>query len=203
MDVGCNGRISDGGVFARSSLSGALESGSLSIPNPSCLPGTTDVVPYVLVADDAFPLTRQIMKPYPFRNQSAPNRIFNYRLSRARRVVENSFGLLSQVFRIFRKPLLLGPEKAEAIVLAACALHNFLLTKSPKVYAPVGVLDTENEDGSFVNGSWRDLEPSSNSFIPLAAGSRSFSADARKIRENLRDYFLSPDGEIPWQYRYI
>ena len=64
VDVGCNGRISDGGVFKNSSLFAALEANSLNIPQPSPLPGGSSPIPYHLVADDAFPLKEYIMKPY-------------------------------------------------------------------------------------------------------------------------------------------
>jgi hypothetical protein len=56
-------------------------------------------VPYTLFADDAFPLTRHTMKPYATDlNKGSPKRVFNYRLSRARLIVENVFGLLASVF---------------------------------------------------------------------------------------------------------
>jgi hypothetical protein len=60
-DVGCQGRISDGGVL----LYKKLVKGELGIPNPQPLPGRNRPVPYVFVADDAFGLHDNIMKPYP------------------------------------------------------------------------------------------------------------------------------------------
>ena len=72
----------------------------------TCSYHKTIPVPYALVADDAFPLTRHTMKPYATDlNKGSPKRVFNYRLSRARRIVENAFWLLVSLFRIFRKPI--------------------------------------------------------------------------------------------------
>ena len=102
VDVGCQGRISDGGVFRNSSFNRALQSGKLNLPEPAPLPSSEDPiwmheenhpVPYVFVADDAFSLGDHCMKPYPQTNLSDRKRIFNYRLSRMRRIGENVFGV--------------------------------------------------------------------------------------------------------------
>ena len=121
-DVGCNGRVSDGGVFKNCNLYRALEEKQLNIPNPTVLPGTQNQFPFVIVADDAFPLKDYILKPYSQRSLNQERRIFNYRLSRARRVVENAFGILANRFRIFMTPICLNPEKVETIVMACCIL---------------------------------------------------------------------------------
>ncbi|CAH2003155.1 unnamed protein product [Acanthoscelides obtectus] len=88
VDVGCNGRISDGGVYANCSLSRALANNMLNMPKPRPLPGESEDAPFVVIADDAFALTSYLLKPFPFKNQPGFNRVFNYRISRARRIVE-------------------------------------------------------------------------------------------------------------------
>ena len=55
------------------------------------------------------------MKQYPFRCLSVSKRIFNYRLSRARRIVEIEFETFASSLRIFLSPMLLSPKNAGKI----------------------------------------------------------------------------------------
>lgn len=83
-------------------------------------------MPYVFVGDEAFPLKDNMMRPYPGKDLPQRKAVFNYRLGRAGRVVENSFGILASRWRILRRPILASPTKATLITQAAVALHNFL-----------------------------------------------------------------------------
>ena len=68
IDVGCSGRISDGGVFRNCHLSKALEQYSLNIPSVGELLNDGRKLPYVILGDDAFPLKTYLMKPYPHQH---------------------------------------------------------------------------------------------------------------------------------------
>ena len=126
LDIGDAGRHSDGGVFSHSGFGQAMEAGKLALPEADPIPGMTSISPYFFVGDAAFPLKNYIMRPYPGRFLPEDKRVFNYRLSRARRVIENTFGILTSKFRIFRRPIIANPSKVTNVVKAACCLHNYL-----------------------------------------------------------------------------
>ena len=52
-------------------------------------------VPHVLLGDEAFPLRCDMMQPFAKNTLTNERCIFNYRLSRARKVVEIAFGILA------------------------------------------------------------------------------------------------------------
>ena len=105
-------------------------------------------MPFVIVGDSAFPLTENIMKPYPAKDLTDIRRIFNYRLSRFRRISENAFGILVNRFRIFSKRIDLEPNTVVIIVRAALVLHNLLMSKSTESYSPPGFADETSPDGT-------------------------------------------------------
>lgn len=162
-------------------------------------------VPHVLVADDAFALRSNLMKPYSARELTMMQRLHNYRLSRARRVIENTFGIMASKFRVLRHPILLDNEKTKKIVLAFCVLHNFLLVTSKQKYAAPRNLDQYNGEGDIINeADWR-AEPINN-LLPLDNAIGNWTDEAKAIREEFKEYFVevrSDEGEIPWQYKHL
>lgn len=200
VDVGGQGRISDGGVFKNSMLYKKIESRKMNLPPPKHLPRKNKEIPYVILADEAFALTNNVMKPYSgVYNIGSKERVFNYRLSRVRRIVENVFGISSAVFRVLRKPLLLEPEKAELVIMAIVYLHNFLRkSKSSRgIYTPPGTFDSEL-DGQVVQGNWRQEDISLSSFHNIKKMLRRSPSNAQEMREEFANYFLT-NGNLPWQ----
>ena len=65
------------------------------------------------------------MRPYDGSSPiDALRKTFNYRLSRARRIIENTLGILVVRWRVLQSPIVVTLEKIEKIVLARIALHN-------------------------------------------------------------------------------
>lgn len=203
VDAGCQGRISDGGVFKNSQLNKKLEKGELSLPPAEQLNGRHRSIPYFFIGDDAFALTENVMKPFPGTPlKGTPQRIYNYRICRARRVVENVFGIASSVFRVLRKPILLEPEKAQLIVMAVAHLHNFLRKRpsSVNIYTPPGTFDYES-DGLLTEGNWRQPDHDMTSFLPIRNLPRRACRTAQEMREELAEYFCN-EGRVEWQDEY-
>ena len=199
-DVGANGRVSDGTVLQKCALKNALtaENNPLNIPQPRPLPGRRKPVPFVFTGDDAFALTTYMMKPYPQSGLDCEKRIFNYRLSRNRRISENAFGILANRWRILRSAIPLCPEKVTCLTLAVITLHNFLL-QSP-TYIPPNLVDVEvSATGHVIPGTWRNEALPSSWLNYKPNCSNNYSGDAKAIREEYLQYFNN-EGVVHWQW---
>lgn len=64
VDVGGYGKQSDGGTFMASDLFKAIQEGSVVFPPPDNLPNTNITAPYVMLADEAYPLLPYLMTPF-------------------------------------------------------------------------------------------------------------------------------------------
>ncbi|XP_063912883.1 putative nuclease HARBI1 [Zophobas morio] len=197
VDVGCNGRVSDGGVFSNSTLYTAIEQNALNFPNDEKLPQSNVEVPYVIVTDEAFRLTKRMMKPWGQRS-SISEKIFNYRLSRARRVVENAFGILANRFQILQRDINLSVDKVQDITLTCCVLHNYIKKNDGKSYLQ-GIDHENTESVNITNGSWREEVFSTS--LQACTVNRSPN-DAMKIRSIFTKYF-NKEGFVPWQWEAV
>ena len=100
VDIRDLGSNSDGVIFSQSAF-GLANTNNLHIPPGRTLPGMLPAykIPLVLIAEEAFPLQENMLCPYSGRKtMSLPPREdeFNFWLSRARRIIENAFGILTQ-----------------------------------------------------------------------------------------------------------
>lgn len=85
VDVSAYGKSNDSSIFKESLLYKQLLNHSLNIPNPKpILSIEPEPMPYIIVGDEAFGLTENIMRPYGGNNLTISKKMFNYRLSRAR-----------------------------------------------------------------------------------------------------------------------
>lgn len=198
-EFGVNGRISDGGVIEHTVFYNKLKTNSLCIPGPDQLSNSEKILNYVFIGDEAFTLTPHFLKPFSQRELTNERRIFNYRLSRARRIVENAFGILGTRFRIFQTAINLKLENIDIIVMTCCVLHNFLRRKYSASYTPIGSFDFEDTIEGTLSLGLRTND--SNNLIDLETGHyRSISKDGKQTRQQFLDYFNN-EGSVSWQNR--
>lgn len=189
VDVGSCGSNNDGGIFHKSVFGRQLASGTLGIPTEGTVPLTDIKLPFMFVADDAFPLKHNIMKPFSNRQLTHEKEVFNNRLSRARNVVEGSFGRIAMMWRLLQRPMDVQPVIATDIVKAITVLHNFVLIQEPWRVSPC-----DSTGDQFQTPNTLTSFPGSN-----INGSTRSTKEALRVRESLMNYFTSPAGTLPWQ----
>ena len=207
FDFGSYGSNNDCGILANSQLGKALESNGLHIPKDEPLEGCAfSPLPYYLLGDDIFPLKKWLIKPYPGRNLTDEEKVYNYRVSRCRRVIENAFGILAARWSIFNRPIRATVEHVEQYVLAALALHNYLRQTNNASYTPNGFVNSEDSEGKIHLGEWRtrgdDNQRQCLQDIRQIRGCRN-RAEVLQMRDDLKMYISSEEGSVPWQLDYV
>jgi len=185
VDVGAYGKQSDGGVFRYSALYQSLESRSLKLPEDRVLPNSELTLPYVFVGDEAYPLTTYLMKPYSRRTLDRSKAIFNYRLSRARLVVECAFEICASKWRILDKAIETKADTALETVKCIALLHNIIIDVE-------GLHDLSSND-------FGSLDANDGNQLRKSRIHNSVTASAKQTRDLFCKYFNSPAGSVPWQ----
>lgn len=200
VHFGTNGRVSDGGVIENTTFYDKLKNHRLLIPSPCKPKNSEQLLPFVFVGDEAFALREDFLKPFSQQQLNRHRRIFNYRLSRCRRIVENVFGILASTFRIFHTAMNMKLETIDTVVMACCVLHNFLRRNNGNNYILPTYLDKENMDTEEID---MGLRADQDIFLNLQPGrNRHPTANAAQVRERYMEYFCN-DGMVPWQDIFI
>lgn len=184
------------GTFQNSAFGKRLLSNTLDLPKPKQLPNTSTTTPPYFVGDAAFPLTKNLMRPFPGKLLSKEDEVFNKRLSRARRVAENAFGVLVVRWRVLLTTINMMPENAKMVVLACVAMHNFLLLnkEASETYCPETYIDWEDSNGCVQHGLWRqELENTCLQSIQPSASQHNYGKYPGQIRNTLRDFVNTVD----------
>lgn len=194
LNIGAEGRRSDGGVFRNSDIGIRFANKNMDLPEPTQVEVNGPRLPYVLVADDAFALTSYMMRPFPrSKNLDLRKKVFNYRLSRARRVVENAFGLLASRWRIYRKPINTSLATAIKIIQATTAVHNFIIQNELAVPISKRMYSRNNGEDNIAfsrRGAFTEI----NKHNTNASGKY-----AAQVRDSYADYFMNY-GAVEWQW---
>nr|CAI5850783.1 unnamed protein product [Callosobruchus analis] len=188
---GVNGRISDGGLlyktekwdftFAPPAISRYQYTAAICIHRKRSLCSTP-----------------RFFKTLQLKGLTHDRTIFNYRLSRARCRIENTFGILAARFRVFHTTIGINLAAINHEVMACCVLHNFLRQKCTGTYTSMDSVDRENTtDGTMELGLRADhLANLQRRHV------RNYSTEANEVRQAFMRYF-NGNGAVPWQERMI
>lgn len=183
VDIGAYGKDCDSSVFQRTIFYNLLLREQLQIPPPCPLHSAgTENFPFVFVADEAFGLSEYIMRPYAGHSLPDRKKIFNYRLTRARRYVECAFGILANKWRILHRALNVKKHLAKDIVKACIILHNVVRIKDAQRLEMY-------------------LSEQKLQYLPRVLCNRP-TKTATEMRDNFANYFMA-EGALPWQMNKI
>lgn len=183
VDIGSYGKSSDSAIFQNSDFYKKMIDNELNIPNPKPILNTDNTpLPHVSIGDEAFGIISNVMCPYGGQQLTQLKKIFNYRLSRARRCIECSFGIMINKWRIFHRPIDVNIEFAENIIKACTVLHNYVRVR----------------DGYRYEDTLYDSSLQSINIGNLPRG----SLCARTAREKFANYFVN-EGKLHWQDNMI
>ncbi|KAJ8869267.1 hypothetical protein PR048_030839 [Dryococelus australis] len=139
-------------------------------------------VPYVIIGDEGSGRSQFVLRPYGGRFLTVEKKVFNYRLTRARRYVECCFGIFSDKWIKFHRALSVEPYLTESIIKSCCHLDNFVRERDGVKFE-----DTLTARG-FAEGMPVDNSNTDN--------------NARCTRAIVTDYFLN-EGALEWQMQKI
>ncbi|XP_069616939.1 uncharacterized protein [Ranitomeya imitator] len=180
MDIGPSGQGNDSQTFKNSVMGKRLYGNNLNFPLPRPLPNSEGPpMPFVVVGDEAFQMCANLLKPYSSRDLNHTKRIFNYRLTRARRTVECAFGLLVSKWRILGTAINLNLDTIDGVVKACVVLHNYIMAKEK----PNIELDA----------------PVSNPLPDYHHHPLRTTVEVAQMRDTFAAYFVSDIGSVAWQ----
>ncbi|XP_069802762.1 uncharacterized protein [Dendropsophus ebraccatus] len=178
IDVGAYGSLGDSRVLQASQIGLQVLREGVTLPAARPLPCSTEPVPFVMVSDKAFPIMPDLLRPYPRRELDPRKRIFNFRMSRARRVVECTFGIMCSQWRVLNTVIQLDTPTVDLVIKACCVLHNYSRSNISDVVVEAQQAPVDagiNWRGGFLSN--------------LGA----------QVRDLFADYLITPEGAVPWQ----
>lgn len=131
------------------------------------------------------------MKPFTRTwNMEEANKVFNYRLSSARQVVERAYGTLVEKWQIFGSNIKYKLENTDRLILALMSLNNFLITTEMQMPESFRRYRMANDPATMYepNVSVENLQEDLGGVM---------------VRNRLRRYFVSPAGAIDIQWQRI
>lgn len=121
-------------------------------------------------------------------------KVFNYRFSRARRMIESVFGILAAKWRIYLRPIIASVSTAVKIVQATVCLHNFVIQNENKLPLSKRHYTRIISEANVISGALQEVnnDGRTNAHTRLAS----------RIRDDFASYFENT-GTVSWQWEKV
>lgn len=198
LSISSRSRENDSCIWESSDFNSKIQTNALNIPKDYKVNEAKCKLPYVFIGDKSFPLRNNLLRPFAMKILPYDEKIFNYRLARARRVFDNTFNVLMNRFRCFHKPLAVDSNRVNLVILAACTLHNFLL-RNVRDFVDLMILDYEDtENGTIIRGNRIE----SSALLDLSLTTTSTTNNGKIVRNDFKNYFNGA-GKVMFQDRML
>ena len=190
--MGVNGSSSDSQLFNQSEMRSGIIDGTLQVPAAEPLSGDDRPIPNFQRMPFHFAHGDEILQCCGLPDDQ---RIFNYRLLHAHRVVENSFGNMANRFGCLLTTMNQNKDTVTSIVLVCCVLHNIMRIPYPGVHH--GIRNSEDEYHRLVHRQWRQVVN-----LHCMEEATAYNRDtqmAQKQRLYVKHYYNLPVGATAWQ----
>ena len=64
------------------------------------------------------------------------------------------------------------------------------------------IVESPSQDETIIDGAWRKVISGDTGMVDLQRKPRRPSSDAKEVREEFKEYFVSNAGKVPWQDLY-
>lgn len=198
LSLSSRSRANDSCIWESSDFNSKIQTNALNIPMDYKVNGARCKLPYVFIGDKSFPLRNNLLRPFAMKILPYDEKIFNYRLARARRVFDNTFNVLMNRFRCFQQPLTVDLNRVHSVILAACTLHNFLL-RNVRDFVDLMILDYEDiENGTIIRGNRIE----SSALVDLSLTTTSTTNSGKIVRNDFKNFFNGA-GKVMFQDRML
>ncbi|XP_034232770.1 protein ALP1-like [Thrips palmi] len=208
VDVGSSGRRGDGNVYHQSEFRKLMKEEKLMLPGKCHVDGMEKKLPFFFVGDAAFPRSQEMVTPFKGEFLDPEKKVFNYRVSRARRVIENTFGMLEQRYEVFSRSMKISEAHCKSVVLSSTALHNYHLMDAEssipsRLKTRPGPYEDHPKEGKYGRFKNENTVNESSIFQRLQNQKSEMQESDEEMEvddmtEELIDYFI--ENDLPWQW---
>ena len=151
---------------------------------PRKLGGSDLDVPICVLGDDAYALAPYLMKEFVGGGSNEKENYFGYRLSSARMVIENAYGILKGKLRILKSIIGIDYKFVPTLIYTCFTLHNFMQCNGEIVDPELLV--------AFERRRPQDAETEASTESDTNVSNRAQKDRAKRIRNAIMEYFSDP-----------